>query len=81
MTLPPPTTTGTAPAPRRRLTEPRLIRWTLVGLTLAFLSLFLAVPLTADSVSANVSVACATASDMMPSVARFRLSMSSHAWW
>lgn len=36
-----------APAPRRPLTEPRLLRWTLVGLTLAFLTLFLAVPLAA----------------------------------
>lgn len=37
---------------RRQLTEPLLIRWTLIGLALGFLSLFLAIPLTAVFVEA-----------------------------
>ena len=37
---------------RRQLTEPRLIRWTLIGLSLGFLTLFLAVPLAAVFVEA-----------------------------
>jgi sulfate/thiosulfate transport system permease protein len=37
---------------RRQLTEPRLVRWTLVGLALGFLTLFLAIPLTAVFVQA-----------------------------
>jgi sulfate transport system permease protein len=36
---------GSATLPRRRLTEPALVRWTLIGIALAFLALFLAVPL------------------------------------
>jgi sulfate/thiosulfate transport system permease protein len=37
---------------RRQLTEPLLVRWTLIGLALAFLMLFLVVPLTAVFVEA-----------------------------
>jgi sulfate transport system permease protein len=37
---------------RRQLTEPLLVRWTLVGLALAFLTLFLVIPLTAVFVEA-----------------------------
>jgi sulfate/thiosulfate transport system permease protein len=37
---------------QRQLTEPRLIRWTLIGLALGFLTLFLAIPLTAVFVEA-----------------------------
>jgi sulfate transport system permease protein len=37
---------------RRQLTEPLLVRWTLIGLALAFLTLFLAIPLTAVFVEA-----------------------------
>lgn len=36
----------------RRLTEPLLIRWTLIGIALAFLALFLAIPLAAVFVEA-----------------------------
>lgn len=42
----------TGPAARRRLTEPALVRWTLVGVALTFLTLFLAIPLTAVFVEA-----------------------------
>jgi sulfate transport system permease protein len=37
---------------RRQLTEPRFVRWTLIGVALGFLTLFLAVPLTAVFVEA-----------------------------
>ena len=37
---------------RRQLTEPRFVRWTLIGLALGFLTLFLAIPLTAVFVEA-----------------------------
>jgi sulfate transport system permease protein len=37
---------------RRRLTEPVLVRWTLIGVALGFLTLFLAIPLTAVFVEA-----------------------------
>jgi sulfate transport system permease protein len=37
---------------RRQLTEPLFVRWTLIGLALAFLTLFLAIPLTAVFVEA-----------------------------
>lgn len=37
---------------RRSLTEPRLIRWTLIALALGFVTLFLAIPLTAVFVAA-----------------------------
>ena len=39
------TTSVTVVSPRRLLTEPRLLRWALIGTTLAFLALFLALPL------------------------------------
>jgi sulfate transport system permease protein len=37
---------------RRQLTEPLFVRWTLIGMALAFLTLFLAIPLTAVFVEA-----------------------------
>jgi sulfate/thiosulfate transport system permease protein len=40
---------------RRQLTEPLFVRWTLIGLALAFLTLFLAIPLTAVFVEALVN--------------------------
>jgi sulfate transport system permease protein len=44
---------GVFAAPKRRqLTEPLLVRWTLIGLALAFLALFLAIPMTAVFVEA-----------------------------
>jgi sulfate/thiosulfate transport system permease protein len=48
--------TFTLAAPRRRqLTEPLVVRWTLTGLALAFLTLFLGVPLAAVFVEALVN--------------------------
>ena len=48
------TATAAAPsrAPGRRLTEPAVVRWTLTIVSLAFLALFLGVPLTAVFVEA-----------------------------
>ena len=43
---------GATSAKQRQLTEPLVVRWLLIGLALAFLTLFLAIPLTAVFVEA-----------------------------